>query len=178
MAHRFGAFAVPDSHVSFLHRHPGLVHDYLEGVRPKGETATPIPADWPPQALESLGSWSINHSNTDLYHWILNGGSELVTGAGSIFQTWHEPDQPSAALKLDKYNERFAFHANHLAELAALVKAVDIDRVHRSFCDWLKSRGENFSDIDQYACEPFVDEFKMFSQGLEQTMQRGYALIW
>jgi hypothetical protein len=178
MAHSFGAFAVPDSHVSFLHQHPGLVHDYLEGVRPNSETASPIPADWPTEPPESLGSWGANHRNTDLYHWILNGGPELVTGAGSIFQTWYEPDQPGVVLKLDQYNERFALHANQLDELAALLKAVDSDRVYRSFCDWLKSRGEDFSSIDRYACDPFVDEFNLFSQGIEQAMRRGYGLIW
>ena len=118
MAHRFGAFSVPDSHVSFLSQHHNLVHDYLEGVRPNGEIADQLPSDWPAQPLESLGSWSINHRNVDLYHWILNGGPELASGGGSIFQTWYEPDQHSA-LKLDKYNERFAFHANQLVELAA-----------------------------------------------------------
>lgn len=178
MAHQFAAFAVPDSHVTFLHRHPGLVHDYLEGIRPKGETAVPLPADWPTQALESLGSWGVNHRNPDLYHWILNGGPDPVNGAGSIFQSWYAPDQPAAMLKLDPYNERFALRADQLAELAALVDAVDVARVHRSFCDWLKRQGEDASTIDQYACEPFVDEFRTFAEGLGQAMQRGLGLIW
>ncbi len=177
MSHAFGAFAVPDAHVSFLHQHPDLVHDYLEGARPKGEAALAVPADWPELRLRSLGSWSINHGNVDLYHWILNGGPELVTGGGSIFQTWFEPDQHSA-LKLDQYNERFAFHADQLAELIALVKAVDVERVYRSFCDWLESRGKDSSDIDHFACEPFVDEFKMFADGLDGAIQRGYGLVW
>ena len=177
MAHRFGAFSVPDSHVSFLSQHHNLVHDYLEGVRPNGEIADQLPSDWPAQPLESLGSWSINHRNVDLYHWILNGGPELASGGGSIFLTWYEPDQQSA-LKLDKYNERFAFHANQLVELAELVKSVDVERVQRSFCDWLKRRGEDHSDIDHGACEPFVDEFKMFSDGIESAIQRGCGLIW
>jgi hypothetical protein len=178
MAHEFGAFAVPDSHILFLHQHPGLVHDYLEGIRPDGETAAPIPADWPAEPLESLGSWNANHRNTDLYHWILHGGPELTAGAGSIFQTWYEPDHPSAALKLDRHNERFALRANQIGELAALVKAVDVERVHRSFCDWLKNQGKDASDIDEYACEPFVAEFGMLSQGLEEAMTRGDGLIW
>jgi hypothetical protein len=100
-----------------------------------------------------------------------------VDGAGALFQTWHA-DHPSVALKLDKYNERFALMSNHLPELAALVKAVDVERVHRSFCDWLKSQGEGFSTIDQYACEPFVDEFRNFHEGLEEAMRQGYGLIW
>lgn len=135
MSHSFGAFAVPTSHIVFLHQHPGSVHDYIEGIPHKGEAALPVPADWPAEALESLGSWSVNHSNTDLYHWILNGGPELTAGAGALFQTWHEPDHPAVVLKLDKYNERFALEANHVPELAALVKKVDVDRVYRSFCD-------------------------------------------
>jgi len=178
MAHSFGAFAVPDAHVAFLHRHPGVVHDYLEGNHPEGETDSPIPADWPAQPLESLGAWGVNHRNPDLYHWILNGGPEPVTGAGAIFQVWYEPDHPGVALKLDPYNERFALRASELAELAALVRAVDTDRVYRSFCDWLKRQGKDSSDIDAYACGPFVDEFKLFSEGLDQAMRRGYGLIW
>ncbi len=177
MSHSFAAFAVPDSHISFLHQHPGLVHDYLEGVLPKGVTV-PVPADWPTEALESLGSWGVNHRNTDLYHWILNGGPELAAGAGSFFQTWHEPDHPSVAVKLDKHNERFALHSNHVPQLATLVKAVDVDRVYRSFCDWLDSQGKDSSTIDQYACEPFVDEFKSFLRGLEGVIRRGLGLIW
>ena len=177
MAHRFEAFAVPDSHVVLLHRHPGLVNEYLEGIPPNHDVG-PTPSDWPAQRPESLGSWGINHRNADLYHWILNGDAELVNGAGSIFQTWYEPDQSPAALKLDKYNERFAFRANQLAELSALLITVDKDRVYRSFCDWLKSQGKAFDHIDLYACEPFVEEFGSFSQGIEQAINRGYGLIW
>jgi hypothetical protein len=178
MAHGFGAFAVSDAHVTLLHQHPGWVHDYLEGIRPGGEAASSLPADWPEEPLESLGSWSINHRNTDLYHWILNGGPDPVAGAGAIFQTWHAPEHPSTALKLDDTNERFGFHADQLAELAALVKAVDVDHVQRAFCDWLTRQGKDATDIDQYACEPFVDEFRTFSQGLELAIERGEGLIW
>lgn len=59
-----------------------------------------------------------------------------------------------------------------------MVKAVDLDRVFRSFCEWLKSQGKDSSNIDEYACGPFVDEFSKFSQGLELAMQRGHGLIW
>lgn len=176
MSHSFGAFAVPDAHIAFLYQHPGLVHDYLEGIPPK-DTTFPVPADWPSEPPESLGSWSVNHRNTELYHWILNGGPELTDGAGSFFQTWHA-DHASLALKLDKYNERFALVSNHVPELAVLVKAVDVERVYRSFCDWLKSRGEDSSSIDQYACEPFVDEFRNFHEGLEEATRQGHGLIW
>jgi hypothetical protein len=177
MSHAFGAFAAPDSHIAFLHQHPGSVHDYLEGVPPKQATM-PVPADWPSEPLESLGSWGVNHRNTELYHWILNGGPELAVGAGAFFQMWHAPDHDSLVLKLDKYNERFAFQSDQVPGLAALVKTVDAERVHRSFCDWLTSRGEDSSSIDQYACEPFVDEFRNFLEGLEDAMRRGQGLIW
>lgn len=177
MSHSFGAFEVPDAHISFLHEHPGLVHDYLEGLIPREDTV-PLPADWPTQPLESLGSWSVNHRNTELYHWILNGGPELSAGAGAFFQVWHDPDNASAVLKLDKYNERFALRSDQLPELALLVKNVDVDRVYRSFCEWLQSRGEDSGLIDQYACEPFVEEFRNFLEGLEGAVRRGRGLVW
>lgn len=176
MAHSFSAFAVPDAHIRILQQHPGLVHDYLDGAAPRSAVES-LPADWPREPLESLGSWSINHRNVDLYHWILNGGPELADGAGSIFQTWYEPDQ-HAAIKLDELNERFAFLSAQLPELLALVKAVDVPRVMRGFVDWLKQRGERHDDIDQYACEPFVDEFRQFAAGLEQAIARGEGIVW
>ena len=177
MAQSFEAFAVPDSHVVLLHRHLGLVDEYLEG-NPPNQDIGPIPSDWPTQQLESLGSWGINHRNADLYHWILNGGPELVNGAGSIFQTWYEPDQCPAVLKLDEHNERFAFRAPQLAELATLLKSVDTDQVYRSFCNWLTSQGKASEHIDLYACEPFVEEFGMFAQGIELAIKHEYGLIW
>ena len=115
MAHSFGAFAVPDAHITFLAAHPGSVHDYREGVPPKNLAADQVPDWWPNAECESLGGWSINHRNTDLYHWILNGGPELVTHAGSIFQTWYTDTH--GAIGLDPHNERFAFLPGQLPEL-------------------------------------------------------------
>lgn len=177
MSHSFGAFAVPDAHIAYLHQHQGLVHDYLDGILPK-DSAVAIPSDWPSEPLESMGSWSVNHRNTELYHWILNGGPELTVGAGAFFQMWHAPDHDRVVLKLDQYNERFALQSNQVADLAALVSVVDVDRVYRSFCDWLEGQGKDSSSIDQYACEPFVDEFKNLHQGLEEAMRRGQGIIW
>ncbi|MBX3711933.1 MAG: hypothetical protein KF800_08255 [Lysobacter sp.] len=177
MAHAFAAFAVPDAHIHVLQQHPGLVHDYLDGAVPPSVAALPLPGGWPQEPLESLGSWGINHGNADLYHWILNGGPELAEGAGSIFQTWYEPDV-HAALKLDPLNERFAFLSTQLPDLLALVDRVDVPRVQHAFVEWLKRRGERHDDIDQYACQPFVDEFQQFARGLQQAIARGDGLVW
>lgn len=176
MAHSFGAFAVPDEHINFLAAHPGSVHDYLEGAPPKGLAADQVPAWWPNAELESLGGWSINHRNTDLYHWILNGGPDLVTHAGSIFQTWYTDTH--GAIGLDPHNERFAFLPSQLPELLALVERVDVDRVLVGFRAWLASQGKSGDDLDQYACEPFVEEFAMFADGLRGAIARGEGIVW
>lgn len=173
----FSAFMAPDSHIDFLAQHPGLVHDYIGGKPPQSTGPDAVPDGWPSQELESLGGWGINHGNVDLYHWILNGSPEPVAGSGSIFQTWYLPDQ-HAAVHLDKLNERFGFRAAQLEELAALAEAVSVDSVLRAFSDWCKSQGKRYDDLDQYACQPFVDEFSMFAQGLREAIRRGYGIIW
>ncbi|MBK8286671.1 MAG: hypothetical protein IPK97_18420 [Ahniella sp.] len=177
MAHSFGAFLVPQQHITYLQQHPGSVHDYLDGRVPDATDPSSLPTDWPTEEPESMGSWSINHRNTDLYHWILNGGPELVTGAGSIFQTWYEPDHQSVAIKLDAFNERFAFGPEQLPELAALVSKVDVPAVLKAFTAWCKSQGKDY-EPDEYACMPFVDEFTMFGEGLQDAIRKGHGIVW
>jgi hypothetical protein len=178
MAHRFAAFAVPDDHVLLLAQHPGLVHDYLEGRRPTALPGGGLPGDWPTARVAHLGSWGVNHDNTGLYHWILNGGPEPVSGSGALFQAWHAPDHPAATIKLDPYNTRFALRATDLPELATLVERVTVPVVLTAFRAWCQSRGVDGSNLDEDACEPFVDEFHNFGDGLRQAIARGQALIW
>lgn len=177
MATGFSAFVAPDSHIAFLAQNPGLVHAYIDGEMPEMTESVTLPEGWPSQELESLGGWGINHRNVDLYHWILNGGPELVEGGGSIFQTWYEPDKHSA-VKLDTYNERFGFYAAQLDELATLAEAISVGSVLRAFTDWCKSQGKSSDNLDEYACEPFVEEFSMFAEGLREAIKRGHGIIW
>ena len=176
MAHRFSAFAVPSDHIAYLQQHPGAVFHYLEGRKPDSTDPSSLPAGWPTERLKSLGAWSINHGNVDLYHWILNGGPTLATGGGSIFQTWYRPEDHSA-IKLDTLNERFAFHPGQIQELALLVAQVTVQSVVKAFAAWSKNRGENH-ELDEDECEPFVEEFAMFGAGLEDALRKGYGIIW
>jgi len=169
----------PESHISYLQQHQGLVHFYLDGTNPPdSEMSSPLPEGWPKQPPKLLDSWNINHRNTDLYHWILNGGPDLVTGGGSIFQTWYEPNYSASVVKLDKYNERFAFHSAKINELASLVAAVNVKSVLKAFVEWCKSQGKRSDDLDEYACEPFVEEFKAFGDLLSEAMRKGHGIIW
>ncbi|MBK8286672.1 MAG: hypothetical protein IPK97_18425 [Ahniella sp.] len=176
MAHRFSAFAVPAEHIKYLQQHPGAVFHYLEGREPESIDPSSLPAGWPTERLKSLGAWGINHRNVDLYHWILNGGPTLVTGSGSIFQTWYQPDRHSA-IKLDMLNERFAFSPEQIQELTALVAQVTVQSVVKAFAAWSKSQGNNH-ELDEEECEPFVEEFDMFGTGLNEALNKGYGLIW
>lgn len=177
MSHPFGAFVVPAAHIAFLAAHPDAVHDYLEAGKPANLAEDALPADWPEAPPEFLGGWGINHRNVDLYHWILNGSAEPVSGAGSIFQTWYLPDQHSA-LSLDPYNERFAFPPEQLPALAALAEAVTVPAVLKAFGDWCKRQGQPWEDLDEYACQPFVDEFAHFARGLRGAIARGQGIVW
>ena len=179
MALGFLVCTAPDSHISYLQQHQGLVHSYLDDTTPpNSEMSSPLPEWWPKQQPELLDSWSINHRNADLYHWILNGRPDLVIGGGSIFQTWYEPDHSASVVKLDKYNERFAFHSAHISELASLVAAVNVKSVLKAFVEWCKSKEKGWEDLDEYACEPFVEEFKAFGDLLSEAKRKGHGIIW
>jgi len=147
-------------------------------VAPQPEESSLLPEWWPNVPPDVLDSWSVNHRNTDLYHWILNGGPALVSGAGSIFQSWYEPSYPASFVKLDGHNERFALYSGQLGELARLASRVNIDSVLRAFVDWCKSQGKRWEDLDEYACQPFVDEFKALEGKLDGAMREGHGIIW
>ena len=114
MAFGFLTCAAPDEHIAWLHRHPGAVHAYLDGVPPEGIATDALPAWWPSAPPATHTSWGVNHRNPDLYHWILNGSADLVTDAGALFQVWYAPDHAANILKLDGHNERFAVTSGQL----------------------------------------------------------------
>ena len=179
MALGFAVCSAPDSHISFLRDHPGIADSYLEGVVPPIESVlAPLPPDWPTHAPTVFNQWGVNFRNTTLYHWILNGTSTSVGGAGAIFQTWHNPAFASLVVKLDKHNEHFALYASQVGELAALAQRVDLESVHRAFSDWCRSEGKRHDDIDDLACQPFVDEFREFSRLVSKAKSDGHGLIW
>lgn len=179
MALGFSVCAVPDSHIAFLRDHPGLGDSYLEGVAPPVEVlSSPLPADWPVQPPAVFDQWCVNHRNTGLYHWILNGSSTPVDGVGALFQTWHDPNFASSIVKLDKHNEHFALYSYKVGELAALVQRVDLRSVHRAFVEWCKSEGKRHDDIDDLACQPFVDEFTALGRLLSLALLNEHGVIW
>lgn len=179
MALGFFACTAPDSHISYLQSHQGLIHFYLDGITPPdSEMSSPLPEWWPQQSPKLLNSWNINHRNTDLYHWILNGAPDLVTSEGSIFQTGYEPDYSTSVVKLDKYNERFAFHRDKIDKLASLVDAVNTKSVLSAFTEWCKIKGKTWEDLDEYACEPFVEEFGAFGDLLSEAKRKEHGIIW
>ena len=174
MAYGFSVFLVPDSHIAHLRQHADAWRPYLQGQRPN---ATDVPGDWPTAPLEFTNGWSVNHRNCDLDHWILNGGPALVGGSGSLFQTWYEPTHASAAIPLDRHNEAFAYESGALAELADLVGRVDVPAVRAAFAAWCRSQGKDY-EPDEYACQPFVDEFQAFGAGLAEARRLGQGILW
>jgi hypothetical protein len=179
MAMIFSVCTAPDSHISYLQQHAGAVHSYLDGVTPPAsEVPTPLPEWWPNQPPKLLDLWDINHRNIDLYHCILNGGPDLVTNGGSIFQSWYEPTHPASYVKLDEDNVRFAFYSNQINELASLVAAVNVKSALKAFIEWCKSQGKTWEDLDEYACESFVVEFKTFGDLLSEATYKRHGIIW
>lgn len=178
MAIEFLLCTVPPDHLRYLRTHQGSIDDYLAGTTGSGEEGGRRPAWWPRVAPEIHDCWGANHRNVDLYHWILNGGPQRVAGPGALFQAWFDPDHPAGLIKLDAYNRRFALEPGQLTALRALAAGVDLDRVLAAFTEWCKDRGEPWEDLDQYACQPFVDEFQRLTRILDDAIARGDALVW
>lgn len=118
----------------------------------------------------------INHRNVDLYHRILNGGEEFVSGAGTIFQTWHTP-RNHGALNIGGDGENFAFTSELIPPLQRLVSRVDPIRVNEQYSAWLKKEGKDHVPGSE-ECEYFVKQFADLSQELQAIVAAGYGIMW
>lgn len=134
-----------------------------------------LPGDWPLKCIADANTWGVNHRNCELYHWILNGDPDLVSGAGSIFQTWFSEGEHSA-ITLDTYGEDYAFTPAQTAELADLVAKVDLAAAHRGYAGYCLQEGHNEPGESESAS--FVDEFRALGKGLQEAVEKGYGIAW
>lgn len=81
-------------------------------------------------------------------------------------------------MKLDESNQRFGFFSDRLGELIALVEKVTASSVVVAFGGWLQSQGHSSPQVDEDECEPFVEEFADFANGLREAISRGDGIIW
>lgn len=118
----------------------------------------------------------INHRNVDLYHRILNGGEEFVSGAGAIFQTWLS-FQNHGAIAIGEHGETFAFTSEIIPSLQQLVSQVDRVRVEEQYSAWLKIEGKSHIPSAE-ECEEFSKEFSNLSLELQAIAESGNGIIW
>ena len=194
MANYLYILAAPDSHIDFLANHPETLLNYVDGRQPdppvpkkRGifqmlfggasvpSTTTAIPQDWPTEEAKMIGP-EVNARNVGLYHRILNGGEEFVTGAGTIFQTWLDP-RNHAAINIDGRGENFAFTSGLIPELHRLTSLVDTGRVKDQYSAWLRKEGDDHvPDIEE--CEEFAREFADLSEKLRSVAAAQLGIIW
>jgi hypothetical protein len=194
MANYLCIFSAPDPHIMFLAANPEALWNYVDGQRPEPPTpkrpglfdklfgrssgpapTTEIPNDWPPKEARMIGP-EINHRNVYLYHRILNGGEEFVSGAGTIFQTWLTP-RNHGAITIGGNGETFAFTSEIIPSLQQLVSRVDPVRVNQQYSSWLKKKGQkHVPRTDE--CEEFAKEFTELSQELQAVVAAGNGIVW
>lgn len=183
MANYFLTIGASNACIAFIRKHPDSLEQFVAGTTPEspeehltisGRTKTlSVPADWPTEQAE-LGT-DINHRNIDLYHWILNGTSDFVSGPGSIFQTWLTTRH--AAIDLTGDNDSFAFEAEHLAPLAQLFSAVSKEAVAARFLQWHRHRGKT-SNLSEHEIQAVWNDFCFVGQQVSECAQNGLGLIW
>ncbi len=192
-------FPASDLDIDFLVGNPETFYAYIEGERPtiveipppkptlwqrltgnipKSKAPPEIPIDWPKSEPVIIGP-EINHRNVDLYHLILNGTTEFVTGSGSIFQTWLEnfSERTHSAIDLTGDNDHFAFHSDQLPDLLDLISSVDAEKVMSCFLQWLQANGDGYTP-SQEECDEIANEFKHFADCTREAISKSYGLIW
>jgi hypothetical protein len=194
MANYLCIFPAPDSHINFLTKNPDSLWNYVEGQKPEPQlpqkegflkrlfggskdpsAAAAIPDDWPFEEAEMIGP-EINHRNVDLYHRILNGGEEFVSGAGTIFQTWLAP-RNHAAIDIGGCGENFAFTSDLIPDLQSLASLVDPSRVTEQYSAWLRKQSkEQVPTFEE--CEEIAKEFSDLSKELQTVVASQMGIIW
>lgn len=198
MALYFHVFPASDPHIDFIAENPTALYPYADGQLPdlapgtlkptlwqritgkfpRPEAVPEIPADWPTTEAATIGP-EINRRNVDLYHLLLNGTTDFVTGSGSIFQTWLETSEDSShsAIDLTGDNEHFAFHSHQLADLIALLSLIDSDAVLSRFTEWLRARGDDYTP-SQSECSEMAAELSQFASAIRVAADESKGLIW
>lgn len=190
---------ISDANIDFIHAHPEALSNYLDGQEPdltpsvapklslwqriRGNVPVPpptptIPDDWPTSECHLIGE-TVNHRNVDLFHLILNGTKEFVSGSGAFFQTWLESGDTCqhSAIDLTHGNQDFAFKSDQVPELATLLSQVGMDMVKSGFNKWLHTRGESYEATDEECAEIF-EEFRIFAATANTAVEQSLGLMW
>lgn len=187
----------PDSHIEFICQHPQTFLAYLEGEQPDLREPAPkptlwqrltgrlplapvpakVPEDWPTTECMIIAGVA-NHRNVDLFHRILNGTDEFVSGSGSLFQTWLESGdtRKHTALDLTNVNENFAFKSDQVGELAGLLSQVNMDKVRDGFQHWLRQQGES-DDVSDEECADILEEFQRFAEIAKKAIEQSKGIM-
>lgn len=197
MSNCFCILPAPDSHIEFIHQYPQSLSAYLEGEQPDIQQPAPKPTLWQrltgqsaeaPAPVETPDDWPasecilvgevINHRNVDLFHRILNGTDEFVTGAGSLFQTWLEAGDTCrhTAIDLTHGNEDFALMSSQVGDLTQLLSKVSLDDVRDGFTHWLRQQGETY-DVSDAECVDILEEFQRFAETAAEAVRQSHGLM-
>lgn len=197
MANCFCILPAPDSHIEFNYAHPQSLSAYLEGEQPDLKELPPKPTLWQkltgrlpesPPPPETPEGWptvecvpvgdAVNHRNVDLFHRILNGTDELVTGGGSIFQTWLESGDAlkHSAIDLTRANEDYAFMSDQVADIAEQLSRIDLEMVRTGFQQWLIQQGRTY-EVSDDECVDILEEFERFADSAKEAVQQSKGLM-
>jgi hypothetical protein len=117
----------------------------------------------------------IHHRNVELYHIVLNGTPELVTGAGCIFQTWMSTTH--TAIDMSGHGEQFAFLSPQLPELASLFDGITKDALAERLRMYLLRRGED-ARVTQSELDTGWDDIRIVGDQARECADKGLGLIW
>lgn len=180
-------FALNDSQIEFIKRHPESLFSFIEGEKPEINTGfvskysrllsnkAQVLKDWPIEPVEMINP-VVTHKNVELYHYLLNGTDEIVFGAGSLFQTWFNIKEHSA-ISMDSCNDNFAFSSAQIPELLGLLNDLSFGVFKSRFDKWFQIKDLELYETEESYQETYRALIK-FRNGVEIAVRNKHGLMW
>lgn len=188
MASYFTIFSLPDHHIDYLKQNEDEIFEYMDGELVCRKTTQKLKRlifkalnlthkniDFPTQPVETFNP-DINHKSVPAFHFILNGTTDFILGAGTIFQTWLSTDTHSA-INMDNMNENFAFKSEMIPDLLKIVNQLTDSKIKSRYCEWFSVNYPEHTPCDIELSELCAD-FVTFRNGLKHAVQNKLGIMW
>lgn len=194
MAKYLCIFSAVDAHIQFIAAHEGSAKAYYEGEAPAqsptqrkqrsllGSLLTDpdeisrmeVPESWP-QDQPDVVDIAANASNAAMYHFLLNGSSQVVSGPVALFQSLY--GKSSGVISVGDSNDEFAVEPEMLSALLERLNTVTSGALPELFEQWLDEHG-----IDEDDCEADLeclqDEFEALRTCVADAVAAEEGLVW
>ena len=194
MAKYLCIFSAVDEHIQFIAAHEGSAKAYYDGEAPAespnqrkqrsllGSLLTDpdeisrlaVPESWPQEQPEVVDI-AANTKNASMYHFLLNGSSQVVSGPVALFQCLY--GKSSGIITVGDSEDEFAVEPAMLHLLLERLNTVVGDTLIELFEQWLDEHGIDEDDCDA-DLECLQEEFEALRDCVAEAIEAKRGLVW